>query len=215
MKPRLEHPLLVDVEFLHFYELRAADLSSLSAMHRLRHLKIHWNTKLTSLDALGGLKQLETLVLLDTPKASDLEPLRQLSELSAFLFGGGIWHANEALSLAPLASLPKLAEVALENLRIHSNGLRPLAGCAALETLTLSNQFETEEYAWLSVALPHVQCSQLAPWVPINPIAGKDTMIIGKRKPMLDSRADGARIAKYEEAFRKLQARFRADLGRS
>ncbi len=198
----------LEVKFLHFYELRAVDLSSLSAIPHLRNLKIHWSTKLIALDAIGQLRGLESLVLVDVPKVRDLSPLEALSELAALEYSGGIWNPNHAVSLAPIASLPKLEELALTNLRVESGGLRPLGQCRSLKTLALSNQFDTEDYAYLSVALPQVQCQSFAPWVRVNHSDGKDTMITGRRKPFLNSKEDAAKIAAYEEAFRRLQRQF-------
>lgn len=146
----------LDVEFLCFYELRAANLSPLSGIGRLRHLKVSWDTKLTHLDGIAALSRLETLALVDTPKVRDLSPLEALTELSALEYSGGIWNKQRAASLEPLASLPRLEELVLTNLSVGSGGLRPLARCKALRILALSNQFDTEDYAYLSVALPDV-----------------------------------------------------------
>jgi hypothetical protein len=203
---------LLDVRFLHFYELRAADLSPLSAIRNLAHLKIHWNTKLRELHAIGQLQNLETVALVDLPKVKDLSPLTALSELAALEYSGGIWNRQHAVSLDPIAALPKLEELALTNLRVESRGLRPLAQCRCLKTLVVSNQFETEDYAYLSVALPQVQCGSFAPWVRVEHPNGADTMITGRKKPFLNSKTEASRIASYEEAFRRLQAQFASSL---
>jgi hypothetical protein len=202
----------VDVELLHLYELRARDLAVLQGMPRLRHLKVHWNTKLTDLSGLATLSHLETLVLVDTPKVHDLAPLQALERLAALEYSGGIWNKQRAASLEPVASLPVLEELILTNLAVESGGLRPLARCRSLKTLTLSNQFETEDYAYLSVALPDVRCNAFQPWIRAPLADGRDTMITGRRKPFLNSMTDGDRIATYEAAFRKLQARFEKEL---
>ncbi|HJU68326.1 MAG TPA: leucine-rich repeat domain-containing protein [Gemmatimonadaceae bacterium] len=202
----------VDVEVLHLYEMGARDLVVLHGMARLRHLKIHWNTKLTDLSGISGLSRLETLALIDTPKVRDLSPLEPLAHLAALEYSGGIWSSQHAISLEPVARLPKLEELVLTNLKVESGGLRPLAHCKALKTLTLSNQFETEEYAYLSVALPDVECAAFRPWIRTSLPDGRDTMITGRRKPFLSSATDAARIAAYEEAFRKLQSRFEKEL---
>jgi hypothetical protein len=104
--------------------------------------------------------------------------------------------------------LPKLEELALTNLRVESGGLRPLAKCRSLKTLVLSNQFDTEDYAYLSVALPQVQCRSFAPWVRVNHSNGNDTMITGRRKPFLNSKTEASKVAAYEEAFKRLQRQF-------
>jgi hypothetical protein len=203
---------LLDVEYLYFYELRAADLAPLARLPRLRNLKIEWNTRLTTLDAIGPLTGLETLILVDTPKVRDLSALTTLPNLAALEYSGGIWNKQRAISLEPLAELPKLEELTLTNLSVESGGLRPLARCRALKTLHLSNQFDTEDYAYLSVALPNVECQAFQPWMRVQHAGGADTMITGRRKPFLNSATDGDRIAAYEAAFRKLQTRFAAEL---
>lgn len=205
---------LLDVEYLYFYELRAADLAPLASLPRLRNLKVEWNTRLTTLDAIGRLTRLETLILVDTPKVRDLSALAALSNLTAFEYSGGIWNKQRAISLEPLGELPLLEELTLTNLTVESGGLRPLARCRSLTTLHLSNQFDTEDYAYLSVALPNVECPAFRPWMRVHHAGGADTMITGRRKPFLHSATEGDRIAAYESAFRKLQARFAAELNR-
>jgi hypothetical protein len=202
----------VDVERLHLYELRGTDLAVLARLPRLRHLKVHWSTKLTDLSGVATLTRLETLAVVDTPKVNDLAPLAGLEELRALEYSGGSWNKQRAKSLEPIASLPRLEELVLTNLGVESGGLRPLAGCGALRALTLSNQFETDDYAYLSVALPDVECAAFHPWIRASLPDGRDTMITGKRKPFLNSATDAARIAAYEETFRKLQRRFEREL---
>jgi hypothetical protein len=203
---------LLDVEYLNFYELRADNLAPLGLMLRLRHLKIEWNTKLTSLEGLSNLRKLETLILENTPKTKDLAPLMLLTNLVAFQYSGGTWSKNHAESLAPLAALPKLQELVLMNLRIKEGGLRPLGQCKALQTLAVSNRFETADYAYLSVVLRHVECASFAPWVRVKTSFGPDTMITGKRKPLLNSTQDAKKIIKFEKAFHRLQTQFASNI---
>ena len=96
-------------------------------------------------------------------------------------------------------------------LAVEEDGLRPLAGCEALRRLSVSNQFETADYAYLSVRLPHVDSDMLAPYLRLeHPIEDKDVMVIGKRKPFLNSERDADKLKRYEERFHKLRADFRA-----
>lgn len=197
---------------LHFYEMRVADLTPLSTFPKLEHLSIRWNTKVTDLSVLADLTRLRTLVLEDVPKVRDLAPLAALSRLTGLVFSGGIWNKNRARTLAPVASLPDLTDLSLTNLAVAEGGLRPLASCRRLRTLTLSNQFATEDYAFLSVRLPNVECEMLAPYVRLDsPIEDKDVMVVGRRRPFLNSKRDAERLAGYVDRFRKLQERFAAD----
>ena len=198
----------LDVERLQFYDMRVLDLGAIRAVPSLRHLALRWNTKLVDLQPLAGLT-LVTLVLDDTPRAKDLTPLAALTELEELEFGGGVWTRNTAATLAPLAALPRLRELSLWNLKVEEGGLRPLAGCRALRRLELSNQFETEDYAYLAARLPEVEAGRLAPYTRLaTPITDKDVMITGKRKPLLSSTKDAERIARYELAFWEMQRGF-------
>jgi hypothetical protein len=167
---------------------------------------VRWNTRARDIEALGGLSSLQGLVLEDTPKIRDLAPLARLRGLSSIEFSGGIWNRNTASSLEPLAQLTSLRDLTLLNLRVESGGLRPLARCRSLETLELSNQFATEDYAYLSVHLPNARCPHFAPYIRLKqPVDGKDIMVVGRRKPFLNSRRDQKRLERYASAFAKLQ----------
>ena len=155
------------------------------------------------------MSDLRTLSLEDTPKVRDLDPIGRLSGLRAFQYSGGIWNKNVANSLAPIGRLAHLEELRLNNLKVLDGGLRPLAACSALRRLDVSNQFETADYAYLSVALPAVECDMFAPYVPLGGELGdNDMMVVGSGKPFLHSRRDAERLRRYEEAFRALQGRF-------
>ena len=195
---------------LHFYEMRVTDLAPLSQVSGLRHLAIRWNTKVTSLEFLEAFSALETLVMEDTPKVTDLTPIAGLQNLRALEFSGGVWNKNRAHSLDPLAEVESLEELRLMNLKVEAGGLRPLSACKALRSLMVSNQFPTEDYAFLSARMPEVECSMFAPFVPLkSPIEGKDVMVVGRRKPLLNSSLDAERLARFEKRFRDLQAQFR------
>lgn len=194
---------------LHLYEIRAANLAPLAHVSGLRELAICWNTKVNFLRFVSEMKELQTLVLEDTPKVNDLSPLAACTSLSALEFSGGIWNKNRARTLEPVAAMPNLRYLSLFNLTVAQGGLAPLERCSALRELAVSNQFATEDYARLAARLPGVKCDMFAPWVRLaTPVAGKDVLVVGKRKPMLNSEKDAARIARYEEAFRKLKDRY-------
>jgi hypothetical protein len=204
----------LEVERLQFYEMRVADLGPLARMQSLQGLALRWNTKARDLAAVGALRHLRALVLDDTRHLQDLAALRPLQHLERLEFYGGVWSPNTALTLAPLADLPRLRELKLLNLKIKEGGLQTLAGCAALRTLQLSNQFPTEDYACLSVRLPQAECGMFEPYRRLSsPIGGKDTMVVGKGKPLLDSKADASRLARYVREFRQLQERFARPAG--
>ena len=195
---------------LQLYELRVADLGPLTQLRGLRELAITWDTKVTSLDPLAELADLEVLVLEDLPKVRSIEPLRSLTKLVALDYSGGIWNRSRALTLEPLADLPLLEELWLTNMRVDEGGLRPLAGCPSLRRLQVSNRFETADYAYLAAKRPDIECDHFAPWIAVG-VAGADRMVVGRRKPFLDSRKDGERITRYEQEFERLKQEFADD----
>jgi hypothetical protein len=76
----------------------------------------------------------------------------------------------------------------------------------------VSNQFPTEDYAYLAVELPNVICEMFQPYIKLNQkINDLDIMVTGKRKPFLNSKADTDRILKYEKAFEKLKKKFESN----
>jgi hypothetical protein len=197
-----------------FYDMRVADLSFLSAIGDLKMLAIEWNTKVSSLSPLADLVGLERLSLSDTPKATDLSPIARLDRLRALDFSGGIWTKNTAETLDPIGRLTALEELRLTNIRVLKGGLRPLASCRGLLRLDLSNQFDTADYARLSVALPATASDHFAPFIPLGQtVGGKDVMVVGSRKPFLDSTRDAARLKRYVDDFRRFQEEAASELG--
>jgi len=205
---------LLQTRALSLYDMQVEDLSPLRHLEGLEWLSLTWNTKVISLEPLAGLRSLTRLSISDTPKVRDLEPIGALRHLVALNYSGGIWNRATAETLEPLARLEALEELVLTNIKVLEGGLRPLAGCPGLRALDLSTQFETAEYAYLSVALPDVVCRHFAPYVPLE-VGGMraDVMVVGRRKPFLDSKRDSDRLARYVAEFERLQAGFRRELG--
>ena len=205
----------LDVTHLSIVEMRGGELGEIHAP-RLKVLEVSWATKLADISEIARFSKLEGLFLSDTPKVYDLSPFSKLANLRVLVFEGGMWNKNKAHSLAPLNRLAKLEAVQLLNLGVEEDGLRPLAACKQLKWLSLSNQFETSDYAYLSVHLPQTECAQFAASQSTNiGEAYGDIMVTGKRKPFLKSRdaKDQARLAKYEAEFEKLKDKFRAEIG--
>lgn len=197
---------LVNAERMDFFQMSAADLSPLAHVQNLRHLAIRWNTKLVDAAPLAQL-DLVGLILEETPKLVDLSSLSALRHLEYLEFSGGMNSMNTAKTLAPLAELPNLRNLSLFSLKVDAGGITPLAHCTSLKKLEISNQFSTEEYAFLSVHLPDTECAMFKAWVARRQ-SDLDVMIVGSRKPFLSSAIDAGRIEKYERLFAALRERF-------
>lgn len=196
---------LIQVKTLYFYEMRVEDLSPLLGQSNLSRLAIYWNTKLIDLSPIRNLTSLQTLILKHTPKAQDISALSNLINLVALEYSGGNWSTNTAKSLVPITRLTNLSELIISNIRIESDGLRPLALCRSLKNLSVNNNFPTEDYAYLAAHLRNTKCELFAPWVRLHQTIGdKDIMVIGKRKPFLNSGTDRKLMDKYSDEFLKL-----------
>ena len=212
----------LSAEIVTFYDMRVRDLSVLAEIKGLRRLVIDWNTKAVSLAPLAALKDLEVLSLTHTPKVTDLAPIAKIDGLRSFEFEGGntVSSPNTADSLEPIGELDRLEELALSNLTVRHGGLRPIALCRSLKRLALPINFLTEDYAFLAAKLPDTKCRCFAGVIELDqwsfdingrPIKQKpDTMIVGRRKPILHSVRDAERIQKYRAQFEALKAEFAA-----
>lgn len=202
---------LLTANIVQFYEMRVDDVSSLAKVNPVQ-LGIQWNTKLASLDFVERIPDLKALVLIDNKKVTSLAPLSQLHSLEVFEYSGGMWNTQTAETLEPLAHIRSLRHLALTSFRVLEGGLYPLAALKELKELEVSNQFPTEEYAFLSVALPNTSCYLFSPYVKLNhPFDdGRDLMVTGKRKPFLSSKRDGARIKEYVARFKRMQEEYAA-----
>ncbi|GAB5487351.1 MAG: leucine-rich repeat domain-containing protein [Parasphingorhabdus sp.] len=202
----------LDVEHLSIGEMRGADLSALANCKRLTHLHINWATKLSDLTVLRTFGALTFLEIEDAPKIESIEPIGALTNLRWLCYRGGIWNANHVDTLEHIAGLSNLEALVLHNFKVNEGGLKPLAVLKSLRFLALSNQFETEDYAYLSIQLPETQCAQFAAYQQGNDSTYGDIMVTGKRKPFLKSHdpKDQGRLEKYVTDFKKLQDRFRS-----
>ena len=203
---------LFAAKVMHFYEMRVSDISGLCNCESLEELAIHWNTKLADISPIKKMTSLKSLVLEDTPKVSDLTPLENLAKLEILEYSGGMWKKNTTASLEPISRVGSLKKLRLLNLGVKEGGLFPLSKLNGLEELEISNQFPTEEYAYLSVHLSGVKCSHFSPYVKVaSPIDGKDVMIVGKRKPFLSLENDAEKVSKYVMQFEKMRAKYAAN----
>jgi hypothetical protein len=128
----------------------------------------------------------------------DLSTAGSLEELN---FGDRISVKTVVESLEPVAELHRLRKLSFAVRRIEDGRIQPLARLQRLEMLQCpSNLFTTEQFAWLRARLPEsAQGRVLLPVQDLKkPLPGsdKDVLVMGKRKPWLNSTTDeGARPA--------------------
>lgn len=199
----------VNPEVLYVYEMRVENLSKLQEMSNLRALYLCWNTKNTNLWDLRYNKNLSYLLIEDFSKLEDLTPIKDGKNLEGLFLGGAIMKTLNVKTLEPIGDLVRLNELTLMNIKVNDRSLEPLMNLKRLKKLNLSNQFPMEEYAKLSVVLQNTECEFFKPYVRTDSIGGKDIMMIGRKRPFLNSKTDFEKIRKYEQEFKKIQEEFR------
>jgi hypothetical protein len=204
---------------------RLADLTPLETMPQLRLAGFYVNqrtTRLWDLRRSGGLTGLRFENFTRLHALDDLEKGVALQELD---FGDALWNTPVFESLAPLAALTSLRRLSFNARRITDGRIQPLASLTRLEWLAFPpNLFTTTQVAWLKAHLPgSVQSHVLGPLFRMGPIRDlsdntvteldRNVLVMGKRKPALNSQRDAARIQRYVEEFETLVQRFRDDPG--
>lgn len=204
----------IDPLYLLFDGLRVSDLTPLGTLRRLQALEIRWNTKVTNVSFLEHLTGLRLLAISHCPKVHDLRPIAALENLEILDLSGGMWSTFKPDTLEPLGQLHRLRGLSLKTIRVKDRSLAPLARLTQLRELELSNQFPTEEYARLSVALPDVQCTHFEPYFKAGALGADKVMVTGTGKPVLTLPKDAARLERYVQRYRAMQDRFRAEYNR-
>ncbi|QKL20854.1 leucine-rich repeat domain-containing protein [Bacillus altitudinis] len=201
---------LVNPKMLYMRELRVEDLSIISSLQDVEVLSLEWNTKAQSLWDLSKNTFLKSLSLTDFSKLNDIAPLQKNTGLEWLQLSGGIWNTLNLNTLQPLRYLKHLKYLCLSNIKVKDESLEPISALEGLKELDISNQFPTEEYARLSVTLPNTKCDRFAPYIFLSsPIVDKDVMVIGKRKPKINSKVDGEKLKKYEKQFKAYQEKYK------
>ena len=200
---------LVKPQFVSVYQVLATDLSILETLTDTETIVLRWNTKCEELWNMANNNALKSLVIEDFSKITSVEPIKSAINLDYLILEGGMWKPLKIDTLKPLAALSNLRELRLANIQVKEDGLQPIGELMGLKELMLSNQFETKDYAYLSVKLPETKCDYFKPYIVYDrPIGNNDTMITGKRKPFLNSKVDKDRIKKYESEFYDMVTRF-------
>lgn len=198
-----------DLEFLYLYNVQIKNLSIIEKLDKLAVLVVEWNTKLESLWQIDKNLLLKELHIRDLKRLSQLDKLKSLQNLEILEISGGMWNKIEVESLEPISKLPLLKDLELGNLKVLSGGIKPIANLIGLKELNISNQFDTEEYAYLAAKMINTKCNMFSGYIKLkHEIGGNDVMIAGKRKPFLNSITDKEKIQSYVDHFEILKKKF-------
>ncbi|SFJ76671.1 hypothetical protein [Myroides guanonis] len=201
---------LVNLKYLNIYQVLAKDLTILETLDKTETIILNWNTKSTSLWDISKNKVLKTLEITDFSKLEEIDQLSLAAQISDLTLGGGHNKPLKIKSINSLKNLTNLKTLSLTNLKIADDTLQPLGHLNNLETLFLSNQFETKEYAWLATRLVNTNCKMFKATNSCNIVGADnktvwDTMVTGRKKSFLLSTKDQAKIDKHIKNFEKLK----------
>jgi hypothetical protein len=197
---------------------RIDDLAPLEDLSALRMVSFYWNQRSPRLWNLARTPDLTALRFEDFTRLHRLDDLLAGKSLEELAFGDAVWAKSTFETLEPLAMLTGLRNLSLHPKRIDDDRVQPLGALTKLEKLSIPmNLFTTEQIAWLRARLPEtVESSALAALLrfekPLE-LDGKsrDVLLIGKRKPFLNSELDADRISKHVRLFEKMVNSFRND----
>ncbi|UPO90161.1 leucine-rich repeat domain-containing protein [Niallia sp. Man26] len=200
----------INPKTLYIYEMRVEDLSSIERLKDLEQLYLCWNPKANKLWDMSKNPNLKHLSIEDFKRLNHIDQLESCYLLQELNLAGGIWTTLNIDTLEPIKQLQNLKVLGLSNLKVKDNSLEPISHLKGLMELNLSNQFSTEEFAMLSVKLPKTKCEYFHPYVKLKdvPTDEKDIMVIGKRKPFLNSTKDIKKLQKYEKQFKEFQKKY-------
>ena len=194
------------------------DLTPLEDLVELRMVSIFWNQRTTRLWDLARTPRLKALRIEDFTRLRRLDDLGAGQALKELIVGDAVWEKSTFETLEPLETLRNLLNLSLLPKRIDDGRVQPLGSLTNLERLRIPyNLFTTEQLAWLRAHLPEtVESDALSAILPLTtPFhdggKSRDVLLIGKRKPFLNSELDAARIRKHELGFQEMVATFRAD----
>lgn len=197
---------------------RIEDLTPIEDLSELRMVSFYWNQQCTHLWDLSRTPLLTALRVEDFNRLHRLDDLVAGHELKELILGDAVWDKTTFETLEPLAELTGLRSLSLLPKRIDDARIQPLGKLTNLENLRIPfNMFTTEQIAWLRARLPETTKSEalnaLLPLEKPFDIDGRslDVLLIGKRKPWLNSEQNAARIAKHVSRFQELVADFRSD----
>jgi hypothetical protein len=200
---------------------RLEDLTPLEDLPALRIVSFYWNQRSPRLWNLARTPNLTALSFQDFTRLHQLDELRAGESLEEVAFGDAVWAKSTFETLEPLSSLTGLRSLSIHPRRIDDGRVQPLGALTDLEKLSIPfNLFTTEQIAWLRARLPKtVESTTLAAVLQLKkplPLDDKsrDVLLIGKRKPFLNSKLDADRISRHVRSFEDMVNRFRDDPSR-
>jgi hypothetical protein len=186
-------------------------LKAMEYLDQVEYIVYFWNQRAEHLWDFSKTKALKGFCYDDFTRMHDISEIADAPALEDLRFGNRVEPKYILNTLSPIKECATLKNLAFSAKKLLDGKIEPLAYLKQLERLWFpSNLFSTEQVAWLKAHLPDTVVSKAlnAYWTLDKPLttSGKDidTVIVGKRKPLLSSVADKVRISKYVEQFNEM-----------
>lgn len=151
--------LLNRLEFLYIDETRAKDLSPLTCCRSLRHLTIKGATQAESIEWIRDLPPLDSLLIENFKKITDISPIASLNSARAIGVEGSMWTRQKVDSFSPLTVIEGLEALFITNCKPVKDGLNPLRHLRNLRYLEAPGFYSEDEFLALERELPQLECS--------------------------------------------------------
>ena len=148
---------MVGLRRLVIHDLRVPDLRHVAALTELQDLAIAGSVKLKSLSGLEAFRHLRRLILFNNCNYTSIDAVAGLSNLETLCLEGGFSKLLRLPSLAPLRGLHQLERLRLASLKVADGSLRALHDLRSLRTVFIAKAFTATEFGELASALPEVR----------------------------------------------------------
>lgn len=196
---------------LRLYHITLSDLDGIETLTATKTLELEWATKIETLLPVFQMRELESLSIYDFPKVKNLDGIEELSKLRELNLSGSRGALTPKLSIqsiAPVSKIPNLTSLSLTNAVLEDDDITKLARCSQLRHLKLSNQFDRAQVAYLAKHLNEQLVEPLSSHIASNikckTCNGNQTMLIGRRMPMLCQACNDKQFTRYVDEFNQL-----------
>lgn len=195
---------------LRLYNLKLASLEGIDRLTNTRRLTLEWAKKIETLEPVSGLSGLTYLAIGDFPRLRQLDGLEKLSELTELRLSGsqGGGSPLRLESIEPVTRISKLTRLSLANVKFEVDDITSLVRCTYLRHLSLTNQFDRSQVAFLASRLNKQLVEPLTAYVKTHlrcmKCSSLTSMFTGRRMPLLCPACDAPRFEKLTRQFEQM-----------
>lgn len=195
---------------LRLYNLKLPSLEGIDKLTSTRRLKLEWATRIEALEPVFKLRGLTHLAIEDFPKLRRLDGIEGLSELTELRLSGNLGGGSPLRlnSIEPVSRISKLTKLSVANAKLEVDDITSLARCKHLRHLSLTNQFDRTQVAFLASRLNEQLVDPLTAYVktPLRCVECNSlkSMFTGRKMPFLCPACDAPRFEKLTRQFEQM-----------